>query len=97
MLVTYITHTRNAMKTSRRTFLAHIMNDAWTLARQGAQKFGGSVKLYFGIALRLVWWGSRPRTLWHKGIGNQFVLPGLSDIRQAASKGQFLLPGMSDK
>ena len=85
------------MKTSRRTFLAHIMNDAWTLARQGAQKFGGSVKWYFGIALRLVWWGSRPRTLWHKGIGNQFVLPGLSNIRQAASKGQFLLPGMSDK
>ncbi len=97
MSVTYITYTRNAMKTSRRTFLARIMNDAWELARQGAQKFGGSVKLYFGIALRLVWWDCRPRTLWHKGTGNQFVLPGLPDIRQAGSKGQFLLPGMSDK
>ncbi len=85
------------MKTSRRTFLARIMNDAWALARQGAAKFGDSVKLYFGIALRLIWRDSRPRTLWHKGLGNQFVLPGLSDIRQAGSKGQFLLPGMSDK
>lgn len=85
------------MKTSRRTFLARIMNDAWSLARQGATKFGGSVKLYFAIALHLIWRDSRPRTLWHKGLGNQFVLPGLSDIRQAGSKGQFLLPGMSDK
>lgn len=85
------------MKTPRRAFLTRLMNDAWALARHGAQRFGGSTTLYFAIALHLVWWDSRPRTLWHKGIGNQFVLPGLPDIRQAGSKGQFLLPGMSDK
>lgn len=85
------------MKTSRRTFLARIMNDAWALARQGAAKFGGSVTLYFAIALRLVWQDNRPRTVWHKGLGNRFWLPGLPVTSQTGSKGQFLLPGMSGK
>lgn len=85
------------MKTSRRTFLARIMNDAWALARQGAQTFGGSVKLYFALALRLVWQDSRPRTVWHKGLGNRFWLPGLPVAGQTGNKGQFLLPGMSGK
>lgn len=85
------------MKTSRRAFLTHIMNDAWALARQGTQAFGGSVSMFFPLALRLVWQDSRPRTVWHKGVGNVFLLPGLSLTNRAASKGQFLLPGMSEK
>lgn len=87
------------MKTSRRNMLSRLMIEAWYLARQGARKFGGNAKLYFAIALHLIWQErqSRPRTLWHKGLGNQFLLPGLPNIRQASSKGQFLLPGMSDK
>lgn len=87
------------MKTSRRTFLARIMNDAWALARQGAQTFGGSVKLYFAIALHLIWQDrrGRPVAVWHKGLGNRFWLPGLPITATTDSKGQFLLPGMSEK
>lgn len=84
------------MKTARRLFLTRIMNDAWALARQGAKKFGGSPKLYFAIALRLVWRDSRPRTVWHKGIGNQFVLPGMPQFTTSSPKGQFLLPGIAN-
>lgn len=82
------------MKTTRHAFLTRIMNDAWALARQGARKFGGSVKLYFSIALRLVWQDSRPRTVWHKEMGNRFWLPGVPIASRSSSKGQFLLPGI---
>lgn len=87
------------MKTSRRTFLARIMNDAWALARQGAAKFGGSVKLYFAIALHLIWQDrqGRPVSVWHKGLGNQFWMPGLPVTATINSKGQLLLPGVSGK
>ena len=84
------------MKSPRRIFLARIMKDAWTLARQGARKFGGSTKLYFAIALRLVWQDSRPRTVWHRGLGNQFVLPGMSQLPPPVKKGQFFLPGIAN-
>ncbi len=84
------------MKTSRRAFLARLMKDAWALARQGAQRFGGNAKLYFAIALRLVWQDSRPRTVWHRGLGNQFVLPGMPQLSIAIQKGQFVLPGISN-
>lgn len=84
------------MKTARRIFLARIMNEAWALARQGARKFGGSAKLYFAIALRLVWQDSRPRTVWHRGLGNQFVLPGMPQFTMFVKKGQFFLPGIAN-
>ena len=84
------------MKTSRRAFLARLMKDAWALARQGAQRFGGNAKLYFAIALRLVWQDSRPRTVWHRGLGNQFVLPGMPQLSMPIKKGQFFLPGISN-
>lgn len=32
-----------------------IMTMAWKLARHGAKKFGGSVKLYFAAALKAAW------------------------------------------
>lgn len=84
------------MKTSRRAFLARLMKDAWALARQGAQRFGGNAQLYFAIALRLVWQDSRPRTVWHRGLGNQFVLQGMPQLSIAIQKGQFVLPGISN-
>ena len=84
------------MKTARRMFLARIMNEAWALARQGARKFGGSAKLYLAIALRLVWQDSRPRTVWHRGLGNQFVLPGMPQLTVNVKKGQFFLPGIAN-
>ena len=86
----------NSMKTARRMFLARIMNEAWALARQGARKFGGSAKLYLAIALRLVWQDSRPRTVWHRGLGNQFVLPGMPQLTVSVKKGQFFLPGIAN-
>ena len=85
------------MKTSRRMFLVHIMNTAWALARQGAQRFGGSAALYFAIALHLVWQERtlRPVIVWHKGLGNQFWMPGLALQAQTNAHGQFLLPGIT--
>jgi len=85
------------MKTSRRAFLANIMRDAWTLARQGAERFGGSVRLYFAFALRLVWQDSRPRAVWHPKQGNRFWLPGVPLAASRARTGQMFLPGVSVK
>lgn len=84
------------MKTSRRTFLSRIMRDAWNLARHGSQKFGGNVTLYFALALHLVWLDAkqRPVSVWHSGLGNQFLIPGLPLPLLTNGKGQLLLPGM---
>lgn len=84
------------MKTSRRNMLSRIMVEAWYLARQGAQRFGGSAKLYFAIALRLIWQSRQARsaTVWHRGVGNLFLLPGLSLPTHTNGKRQILLPGM---
>ena len=51
--------------------------------------------LYFAIALRLVWRDSRPRTVWHKGIGNRFLLPGMLVPEGLEKAGQLLLPGIA--
>ena len=83
------------MKTSRRAFLARLMREAWALARLGASRFGGSAVLYFAIALRLVWQDSRPRTVWHKGIGNRFLRPGMPVPEVLEKAGQLLLPGIA--
>lgn len=71
-----------------------LMVAAWTLARQGARRFGGSPSLYFVIALRLVWRESKPRTVWHAGLGNMFLLPGLPVPTIPGARGQFSLPGI---
>lgn len=83
------------MKTSRRAFLARLMREAWTLARLGASRFGGSAVLYFAIALRRVWQDSRPRAVWHKGIGNLLLLPGMTLPEGQHKSGQLLLPGIA--
>lgn len=84
------------MKTSRRNMLSRVMIEAWHLARQGAQKFGGSAKLYFGIALHLIWQDRQRHnaTVWHRGLGNLFLLPGLAVPTNTNGKRQILLPGM---
>lgn len=41
-----------------------IMTTAWTIAREGAKKFGGSVRSYIAAALRQAWIAARkPATL----------------------------------
>jgi len=67
------------MSTTQRAFLSRLMNNAWSLARMGAGRFGGEASLYFIIALQLVWQDSKakPVAVWRRGIGNQFLLPGL--------------------
>lgn len=90
------------MKESTRRMLARIMRAAWELARLGAHRYGGSSRLYFSCALALVWadmrpgrkHSGRPATLWVKGIGNLYALPGVSVPRQV-QRGQYCLPGIS--
>lgn len=88
------------MTTTQRRHLSGIMNDAWALARQGAKKFGGSVKIYFAIALRLVWQESRTskqanrtRAVWRKGVGVQMWMPGVP-LPEQVERGQAVLPGL---
>ena len=81
------------MRTSR-TFLARLMQDAWALARQGAQTFGGNASLYFACALRLVWADTRPQTVWHPGTGNVFWLPGVPLAVVPPRNGRLFLPGL---
>lgn len=69
-----------------------IMIRAWELGRHGATKFGGSAKLYFACALKLVWKESRkPRALWHPELGGAvYVLPGVKPPRIPVSGGRQL-------
>ena len=85
------------MNISRRSFLKRVMKAAWVLARQGAARFGGDVKPYFNIALRLAWEESRPRTVWHPKLGNRFWLPGLPLEMYSRRTRQMYLPGVAAK
>ena len=89
------------MKEATRRTLARIMSSAWVLARLGARQYGGNPRLYFVCALRLIWadWrngkkNARPATCWVSGIGNLYLLPGIT-LPQRVQRGQCCLPGIS--
>ena len=83
-----------SMRQIFRTRLSRIMVGAWILARQGAERFGGTACLYFPVALHLLWLEElRAHTRWRSGIGNQFVLPGV-EMLQKVTRGQLCLPGI---
>lgn len=94
------------MRQNRKEMLGKIMNHAWEMAREGAKKFGGNAKLYFSCALKSAWsevrasrltkmqQESEPRTAWHLGIGNRYVLPGIPIPSSPIKKGQLSLPGI---
>ena len=71
-----------------------IMQEAWNLARSGANRFGDSAALYFREALRIVWRESRAVSVYKPGLGTQFWM-GFVPVRQEARRGQILLPGVS--
>ena len=78
--------------------------DGWGLTTDGKSLIAsdGSSRLYFSCALALVWadmrpgrkHSRRPATLWVRGIGNLYALPGVSVPRQV-QRGQYCLPGIS--
>ena len=69
-----------------------VMAKAWQLARMGAARFGGSVRLYFACALRLAWQeirNPRPVTVWQPHLGAaRFVLPGVNAPRIQVMDGE---------
>lgn len=95
MSVTYTTHKESTMKIAQKKQCAHVMSAAWKLARQGAQRFGGSAALYFAIALHLVWQDmtAKPQAVFQRGLGMQYWFPSLPLVAQV-QKGQCLLPGL---
>lgn len=82
------------MRNARRTELAGLMRNAWNLARMGKKRFGGSVKMYFICALRLAWADTRTRSVYRKGQGNRFWMPGVAMPASEVKRGQFTLPGI---
>lgn len=85
--------------------LSRIMRDAWNLAREGATKFGGNARTYFSSALSIAWkeekalaiiTESKPATVYHKGLGNRFLLPGVAIPASGPRKGQCILPGICE-
>lgn len=84
------------------------MYRAWEMAREGARNFGGNAKLYFACALRTAWSElpaipqtevkpePRPYTVWHKGLGNRYLLPGVPMPSGPVRMGQFSLPGICE-
>ena len=99
----YIKTGRQEMKKS--VNLSMIMKSAWTLAREGAKKFGGNARTYFSSALSIAWKEekslavmreTKPATVYHKGLGNRFLLPGMAMPTLVSAKGQFILPGISE-
>lgn len=86
----------------RRAILKKIMQSAWSLARQGARRFGGSPSAYFICSLRLSWEDLRSpkenaQTLWHPERGNQFILSGVDMPCEVSSAGEIYLPGICSK
>lgn len=82
------------MKRTRRILLAGIMKNAWAMSYMGVERFGGSVKLYFACALKLAWADTRTRSVYRKGQGNRFWMPGVAMPRSEVKAGQFTLPGI---
>lgn len=103
MSMTYIKTGRQEMK--KNANLSKIMRDAWSLARDGATKFGGNARIYFSSALSIVWkeekslaimTDANPATVYHKGLGNRFLLPGMAIPVFGTRKGQYMLPGICE-
>ncbi len=82
------------MKNSRRVFLQKIMQGAWTLARAGVKKFGGSSREYFAISLQMVWMQAKAEAMRNARTRPQY-LPGFTRI--PVQIGQALLPGFVAK
>ena len=82
------------MMQARRILLAGIMKNAWTLSRMGVKRYGGTVKLYFACALKLSWADTRTRSVYRKGQGNRFWMPGVAIPESEVKRGQFTLPGI---
>lgn len=85
--------------------LSKIMRNAWNLAREGAMKFGGNTRMYFSSALSIAWKEekalaimaeTKPATVYHKGLGNRFLLPGVAMPASGTRKGQCMLPGICE-
>ena len=70
-----------------------IMTAAWTLARQGAERFGDTAGLYFREALRIIWKEEKNIPVYSRGLGVQFWM-GFVPLPQKEQRGQMLLPGI---
>lgn len=60
----------------------NVMQTAWTIAHQGAARFGGSARSYIAAALRMVWRGETSAALDRKSIARELD-------RMAARAGSF--------
>lgn len=99
MKINYTNTGRQVMKKNQQ--LSKIMKMAWKIASEGANSFGGNVKLYFASALSIAWKEEKAlairqesATVYHRGLGNRFLLPGVGAPVSAARKGQCALPGI---
>ncbi len=70
-----------------------IMRTAWTLARQGADRFGGAVGPYFREALRIVWKEEKDVPVYRQGLGTQLWM-SFAPLPQQRIRSQAVLPGM---
>lgn len=87
------------MRQERREQLTKIMQNAWAIARLGAEKFGGNAKMYMSVAMHFAWTDkesekTQPLTMFRKNTGNQLWMDFVPMPKHTTPIGQLLLPGM---
>ncbi|MEK4951934.1 hypothetical protein NST12_16705 [Bacillus sp. FSL W8-1127] len=70
--------------------MKNIMKRAWEIAREGVKKFGGKVKEYFVVALKLAWKEFKDTVANENGyvklVGSEKQVKWANDIREDISK-----------
>lgn len=70
--------------------MKNVMKRAWEIAREGVKKFGGKVKEYFAVALKLAWKEFKAAVANENGyvklIGSEKQVKWANDIREDVTK-----------
>lgn len=74
----------------------NIMRAAWSLARQGALRFGDGAGLYLRESLRIVWREYRDVPVYQRGLGTRLWM-SIAPRQEQSISGQAMLPGISAK
>lgn len=60
----------------------NVMKRAWEIAKEGQKKFGGKVKEYFRIALKMAWAESKGSTFTEEKLAERIILVANHDTKE---------------
>jgi len=82
------TKDRKLNKTKGLAKMKNVMTRAWEIAKQGQKKFGGKVKEFFAIALKMAWKEIKKMAKVIKNINERIILTANHDTFEYTVEGE---------